>query len=93
MTFDAQGQATPAKVAAFMVRELGRTKTLYQSVIAYKIREEFGESFVAKKNDALIVRQEVLDAFKRLTADSVVWDPLDRHWRQRTSRDQRDERP
>ena len=57
---------------------------LYQQVAVFQIIEEFGEDFTyINRNGNLGIRPDVLNAFRDLTADNVVWIQRDRAWRKR----------
>lgn len=82
---------TPEEVAQFMmhqfeaVPERGRMR---QSSIARRIRVEFGEDFTYKnKNRNWAIKKEVLDEFRRLSDDDVVWEQSRQAWRRRRETD------
>jgi hypothetical protein len=61
---------------------------LYQSDAASRIADLFGEDFVYENDDGnTCIDRAVLNAFRNLTGDSVVWSRGDRLWRQREAGD------
>ena len=79
---------TPKDVAAFMLAEFGRQKFLYQEDIVYKIKDECGDEFTyLNANGNLAIRKKVLDEFRKLTSDSVVWSRSEKAWRKREEHD------
>lgn len=75
-------------VAQWMVEEIESGKVLQQSRAARHIKNNFGEAFTYKnKNRNLAITKEVLDAFKALSRDFVVWSKRDRSWRKRRATD------
>lgn len=78
---------TPQDVAAKMVQWLA-SGTLYQSDAVAKIQREFGKGFVTEKDDGTYsINRPVLDAFRKLTKDSAVWEPSGKYWRPRVRTD------
>ena len=75
---------TPHDVAAWMLKELHRQKFLSQDVVVYKITRHFGEEFTyINASGNLAIGKAVLDAFRKLSGDKVVWSRSERHWRSR----------
>ncbi len=70
------GKPIPADVAAWMMREFERCAPapFYQEVVVYDIAEKFGEEFTyTNANGNLALEKAVLDAFRRVSGDGVVW--------------------
>jgi hypothetical protein len=52
------------------------------------MERQFGEPFVhVKDNGNLAIARDVLDAFRELTAETVVWDRSEKAWRLRAPKD------
>jgi hypothetical protein len=63
-------------------------KPLYQDAAAWKIRKEFGKQFTydnANGNPA--IDKTVLEEFKSVSGNLIVWSRSDRLWRKRKSSD------
>jgi hypothetical protein len=76
------------KVAEWMLNELKRMGKLHQDTAVYEIAEKFGSRFTYDNEDGnLAIRIDILDAFRELTKDSVVWVHGDRYWRMRAPGD------
>jgi hypothetical protein len=80
-----QTAALPRVVAEWMVSEFDRRErrlTLQQALA--NIRKKFGEEFVHRnKFGDLAVVDVVLEEFRKLTTDCVVWDKDGKFWRER----------
>jgi hypothetical protein len=83
--------ALPAQVAAWMLDELKRRGGwLEQDDAAMAIERRFGKAFVYDNaNGNMAISRGVLGAFRRLTAETVVWDASERAWRWRERHDGR----
>lgn len=80
--------ATPATIAQWMLQQLETTPWLYQEMVVYKIRSQFGQAFVYNNaNGNLAIRKDILAAFRKLTGDSVIWERGTRAWRKRRPHD------
>lgn len=80
--------ATKEEVAQRMVATLNETGFLTQKKAAREVREAFGEEFVYKnENKHWAIKPEVLDEFRNLTGDGVVWEQGVRRWRLRRETD------
>jgi hypothetical protein len=81
---------TPDQIAKWMLEELERVGSLYQDTAVVDIASAFGEEFAyVNDNGNLAIRRDVLDAFRELSGDSVVWVRGERMWRKRESNDER----
>ena len=80
MTRDTSAQ----DVAAWMLDELRRDGMLFQTVVVYEMTKRFGESFAYhNSNGHLAISKAVLDAFRKLSENNVVWCRSGRYWRLR----------
>jgi len=71
-----------------MLVELERDKCLYQNTVVYDIASKFGEPFTyINRNGNLAINKQVLNEFRKLTGDSVVWERGERMWRFREDYD------
>lgn len=71
-------------VAEYMLSELELTTFLNQAEAAEWIEREFGPSFVyVNKNGNQAIDKHVLDEFRKLTKDDVIWDGYAYQWRYR----------
>jgi hypothetical protein len=83
-----QSEITPEQVGRWMVDELERVKWLYQQEVVWTIQQKFGKQFVYENQAGnLAIDWRVLQAFERLTGDSVVWQKGERMWRKREAYD------
>ena len=73
---------TAKDVAEYMFSQFEIKDILYQETIVYKIKEEFGESFVyTNPNGNLAIDKKVLKEFGVLTKGIVVWERSYLAWR------------
>ena len=83
------GESTTQDVAEWMLSKLDKQPLLYQEVVVYEIERRFGAEFTYINNNGNIaITRGVLDAFRRLTGDDVVWVLSDRYWRRRQPGDE-----
>ncbi|MBB5675332.1 DUF6953 family protein [Xanthomonas arboricola] len=76
------------EVAAWMLEQYERHKRLMQSSAALGILKNFGEEYVYKnKQRNLGINKGVLEEFRKLTPDDVVWSRSSQTWRQRRESD------
>jgi len=81
--------ASPADVAKWMFDQLenSNSKELDQQDAVVGIQKEFGKDFLYQNaNGNLAINRKVLDEFRTLTANSVVWEKSG-YWRNRTPHD------
>lgn len=77
-------QATPLIVAKWMVGAFDSAGILDQHFAAHGIEERFGSDFVyINENANLAIDRRVLQAFRDLTGDDVIWSSGDLAWRRR----------
>ena len=64
-------------------------ETLHQVTAVQIIRKYFGEEFLAPDNRGIrrYVHSSVLDAFRAMTEDTVVWSRSGKYWRERRESD------
>ncbi|MGG7056480.1 DUF6953 family protein [Nitrosomonas sp. ANs5] len=80
---------TAKDVAQWMLDEINNGNYLYQEQAAYTIFEMFGDDFVYyNDNGNLAIEKKVLNAFRTLTDDSVVWSRSEKMWRLREDYDE-----
>jgi hypothetical protein len=76
--------ASAQDVATWMLAELRREGMLYQDVVVYEIAERFGEQFIYdNENGNLAISKAVLNAFRKLSGNDIVWCRSERYWRPR----------
>ncbi|MSU76515.1 MAG: hypothetical protein EXS16_00310 [Gemmataceae bacterium] len=86
---------TPKEVAEWMIAQIEVSDELYQQTAAKKIGKSFGSEFVYRDEAGnLAIARRVLDQFRKLTSDSVVWVTHhgggfcpDAYWRKREEHD------
>ena len=79
--------ATVADVAKWMLDQIGE-KPLYQDKAAWEIKKRFGEEFVfSNENGNPAIVKGVLEKFRKLSGDEVVWSRGDFCWRLRRASD------
>lgn len=78
---------TPDEAAAWMIEELGKRKYLDQEVVAYKLVKIDKTLTYHNANGNLAIAKPVLDAFRKVMPDDVVWSRSERHWRYRKPKD------
>ncbi|MBZ5525889.1 MAG: hypothetical protein LAP21_27005 [Acidobacteriia bacterium] len=84
MTTKAEGIA----IAHWMLEQYQEHSRLSQRVAARGIRQHFGEQHVYKnKQHNWAINKEILEEFRRLTPDDVVWSRSTQVWRQRRPKD------
>lgn len=85
---DDEYSTTPKEVAQWMLEEINKANNLYQSDAAAAIKTKFGERFCyINQNGNLAVDRKVLNEFKKLTGNLVVWDRNGHLWRLREDYD------
>lgn len=79
---------TAAEVAQWMLEEYSNFKRLVQRRAASRIRSLFGEEFVYRnKQRNWGINPDVLEEFRQLTPEDVVWSRSRQLWRQRRESD------
>jgi hypothetical protein len=80
--------ATTTEVAGWMRAQVEAHGRLERRVAALWIRHAFGEEFLYRtRRGEGAIREEVLDAFRALATDGVVWSRGKRAWRRRRPSD------
>jgi len=83
-----QSNSTAEHVAQWMLEELHRVKYLYQQDAVFAIETRFGDKFFyINEAGNPAIDKKVLAAFKKITANSVVWQRGERVWRMREDYD------
>lgn len=79
---------TPDQIAEWMLEELQRDGFLDQETAVGDIALKFGDEFTYEnENGNSAIRPDVLAAFRKLSANAVVWDRSERQWRKRQTDD------
>ncbi|MDA8384489.1 MAG: hypothetical protein M0037_15810 [Betaproteobacteria bacterium] len=75
------------EIAAWMFSQLG-TSWLRQQSVARMIRTQWGEEHVYKnKNRHWAINPDILEEFRKLTEEQVVWSRSRQAWRERRNGD------
>lgn len=70
------------EVAEWMLKRLHKEKYLFQEVIVFEISQRFGDEYTYINNNGnLSISKSVLNEFKKLTEENVVWDRSEKMWR------------
>ena len=74
--------ATAKDVAKWMLDQLEGGQYLYQEMVVYKIKSEFGDDFTyLNANGNLAIGKDVLKEFRKLSEGIVVWERGEKAWR------------
>jgi len=85
--------ASPVEIAEWMAEELNKRGRLVQNSAALQIWKKFGKEHLYKnKNHNWSINKPILDAFRIITADTVVWSRSQQTWRTRRDSDPPDAR-
>lgn len=77
-----------AQAARWMIDQLHRTGFLNQNEAAYGLKEEFGPGATyINRHGNLAINREILEKFRGLTEDSIVWNHAEKQWRFREDYD------
>jgi len=80
---------SPESVAIWMLEQIEEHSELDQASAVADISGLFGDIFTTENDSGnLAISKEVLVAFRKLTAENVVWDRNQRLWRKRESSDE-----
>lgn len=83
MTVDAKS------VSDWMLAQIEKDGCIYQDDVVDHIVRDKAEELLRENSDGnLVLGTTVLNAFKKLTPDSVVWVGPDRYWRWRVAEDE-----
>ena len=85
------GMATVKEIAERMLKEVA-TKDMYHDYAAHNIQRFFGSDFVhqkASRDWAIRIRKDILNEFRKLSGDAIVWERGSGLWRKRTQSDRR----
>lgn len=79
----------PESIATWMQAELERDNCLYQDdVVDYLEKNGYHELLKENSDGNIVLGLKVLNAFKKLNSESVVWVKPDRYWRPRVPEDE-----
>jgi len=85
--------ASPVEIAEWMMEEFNKRGRLVQTYAVWQIKKRFGEEHIYKnKNHNWAINQPILEAFRTLTPDNVVWSRSRQLWRTRRDSDPPDAR-
>jgi hypothetical protein len=80
--------ATAYDAAQWMFDEVSQKGELYQADAVSEIERRFGKEFIyINDNGNPAIAKDVLKHFRKLTADTLIWERSYRYWRQRTEND------
>jgi hypothetical protein len=80
---------TPEAIAQWMLSRLGESGHLYQIDAVEEIARKFGPQYTyTNDNGSPAINRHVLEAFKKITAGTVVWDRRLIGWRTREPHDE-----
>lgn len=82
-----KSKPTAADLAAWMAQEVTGKGELYQADAWDHISRQNPDLAIETERGGLSISREVLDAFKKLTSKTVVWEPQGRYWRIRVAQD------
>lgn len=75
-------------VAVWMFTEVKQKKQLDQDIAVHQIQQKFGKEFVYQnENGNMSIGKKVLDSFRKITGDEVIWDRGYKQWRLRRKTD------
>lgn len=79
----------PKDVAKWMLEKLNNEDVLSQEDAVFEIEKNFGAEFVYENdNGNSAINKNVLEAFRKITGDDVVWERGEKSWRFREPYDE-----
>lgn len=79
----------PSDIAQWMQSRLEKEGCLYQDdVVDMLVKSDFEEHLRENVDGNQVLTRQVLDQFKKLNADTVVWVQPDKYWRFRVKEDE-----
>lgn len=76
-------------MARWMLSEIEGSGCLYQDdVVDYLVKSENDNLLRQNSDGNLVLKRELLNAFRKLTETNVVWVKPDRYWRLRVAEDE-----
>lgn len=79
---------TVKEIAAWMKEQIPEKAYLRQNRVANMIFRDFGPEYIYKnKNGNRAIRKDILDEFRDITGDEIVWSRSQQAWRKRQDRD------
>lgn len=83
----ANDEVTAGQVAAWMLEQV-QGRPLYQDEAVWTIEKQFGSQFTYNNNNGnLAIDEGVLEEFRTLSGDDIVWERGEKLWRMRTAHD------
>jgi hypothetical protein len=80
--------ATPESIARWMHSSVEEEGCLYQADAVGEIAQRFGQEFTDRSDRGNpVIGKPVLEAFRDISGDTVVWDRGERCWRKREADD------
>jgi hypothetical protein len=80
--------ATPESIARWMLSSVEEEGCLYQADAVAEIGERFGQQFTDLNDRGnRVIGEPILEAFRDITGDTVIWDRGERCWRKREADD------
>ena len=80
--------ATPESIARWMLSSVDEEGCLYQADAVGEIAQRFGQEFTDRSDRGNpVIGKPVLEAFRDISGDTVVWDRGERCWRKREADD------
>ncbi len=75
---------TPGDVAQWMLSVIEEQGEMSQNNAYYQINKQFGVGFTTVSNSGSpTIKGSVLNAFKEISKDTVIWERGDKKWRKR----------
>lgn len=79
---------TAREIACWMLAQIERHGQLERRQASTHIRREFGEQFIHRvRKGSGAIREEILEEFRALAPDTVIWSFRDQTWRWRNAED------
>jgi hypothetical protein len=77
-------KTTPSDIAQWMLSVIQEQGELTQNNAYYQINKQFGTGFTTVSNSGSpTIKTSVLNAFKKISEDTVIWERGDKKWRKR----------
>ncbi|MFE8048130.1 DUF6953 family protein [Brenneria goodwinii] len=84
-----KNELTAQKIALWMHKQLEKDTCLYQDDVVDYLIKSGDESFLIENSDGnQVLGRSILDSFKKLTPDNVVWVHSGLYWRYRVAEDE-----
>ncbi len=80
---------TPGEVANWMLAHLHRDGCIYQDDVVDMLTKHGADALLRENADGnLVLAKPALDAFMKVSAETVVWVKPERYWRWRVAEDE-----